>query len=154
MNCEKVIKPSFAVIGKEGSTEDGVGFIQKLWEDTNAHFSEIADIIKIENDGAPLGIWGAMSDITHSLLPWQENFSKGLYLAGAECDVSVIPPDGWVKWIIPSFEYIRIESNTENAFAKGLEYLKESHLELAGAVHELTLMSTGKEYLYFPIKRL
>ncbi|MDD4495114.1 MAG: GyrI-like domain-containing protein [Eubacteriales bacterium] len=154
MNCEKIIKSSFAVLGKEGSTEDGTGFIQKLWEDANAHFSEIVNIIKSNKDGTPLGIWGTMSDITHSFLPWQDDFSKGLYLAGAECDVAVIPPDGWTKWIIPSYEYIRIESNIENAFAKGLEYLKENHLELAGAVHELTLISTGKKYLYFPVERI
>ena len=29
----KVIKKSFVVIGKEGSTLDGEGFIQKLWDD-------------------------------------------------------------------------------------------------------------------------
>lgn len=29
----KVIKEKFVVIGKEGSTSDGDGFIQKLWED-------------------------------------------------------------------------------------------------------------------------
>ena len=28
MNVEKCIKASFAVIGKEGSTEDGAGFVQ------------------------------------------------------------------------------------------------------------------------------
>lgn len=38
----KVIKKSFVVIGKEGSTLDGEGFIQKLWDDANSHFGEVA----------------------------------------------------------------------------------------------------------------
>ena len=33
----KVIKEEFVVIGKEGSTSDGEGFIQKLWNDANGH---------------------------------------------------------------------------------------------------------------------
>ena len=33
MKVEKCIKESFAVIGKEGSTLDGQGFIQKLWKE-------------------------------------------------------------------------------------------------------------------------
>lgn len=33
MKINKCVKESFTVIGKEGSTNDGDGFIQKLWED-------------------------------------------------------------------------------------------------------------------------
>ena len=36
MQIERCIKPPFTVIGKEGSTDDGPGFIQKLWQDANA----------------------------------------------------------------------------------------------------------------------
>ena len=39
-------KESFAVIGKEGSTSDGEGFIRRLWEDANGHFEEIAALVK------------------------------------------------------------------------------------------------------------
>ena len=42
----KVIKKSFVVIGKEGSTLDGEGFIQKLWDDANSHFGEVAHLAK------------------------------------------------------------------------------------------------------------
>ena len=38
MKAEKCIKESFVVIGKEGSTLDGEGFIQSLWMDANSHF--------------------------------------------------------------------------------------------------------------------
>ena len=41
MKIEKYVKESFAVIGKEGSTLDGPGFIQRLWADANAHFGEV-----------------------------------------------------------------------------------------------------------------
>jgi len=33
MEVIKCRKKSFPVIDKEGSTEDGIGFIQKLWDD-------------------------------------------------------------------------------------------------------------------------
>lgn len=42
----KVIKEAFVVIGKEGSTLDGEGFIQKLWNDANGYFSEVAHLAK------------------------------------------------------------------------------------------------------------
>ncbi len=75
MKIEKVIKDSFKVIGKEGSTSDGDQFIQKLWEEANSHFAEIAHFAKRDEKGNPVGIWGAMSDFTHSFKPW-ENFKK------------------------------------------------------------------------------
>lgn len=31
MKIENSLKESFIVIGKEGSTEDGLGFVQNLW---------------------------------------------------------------------------------------------------------------------------
>ena len=40
MKIEKRTKASFTVIGKEGTTFDGQAFIQKLWEDANAHFTD------------------------------------------------------------------------------------------------------------------
>ena len=46
MKIEKVSKDSFVVIGKEGSTRNGDGFIQRLWQDANTHFDEIADLAK------------------------------------------------------------------------------------------------------------
>lgn len=46
MKIEKREKEAFAVIGKEGSTSDGKDFIQKLWEEANAHFEEISHLAK------------------------------------------------------------------------------------------------------------
>lgn len=101
----KVIKEKFVVIGKEGSTLDGEGFIQKLWDDANSHFSEVAHLAKKDANGGIVGIWGAMSDISRSFKPWEDGFSKGLYLAGVECVDNAEAPDGWIKWTIPSYEY-------------------------------------------------
>ena len=47
---DKVIKEEFVVIGKEGSTLDGEGFIQKLWNDANSHFSEVAHLVVLCQD--------------------------------------------------------------------------------------------------------
>ncbi len=89
----KITKESFTVIGKEGSTNDGEGFIGRLWDDANAHFSEVAHLAERDGDGNLCGIWGAMSDFSRSFKPW-ENFSEGLYLAGVEWTVRKLPLAG------------------------------------------------------------
>ena len=91
---ENIIKKAFVVIGKEGSTLDGEGFIQKLWDDANGHFDEVAHLAKRDENGNLVGIWGAMSDLSHSFQPWEDGFSKGLYLAGVECVDNAEAPDG------------------------------------------------------------
>lgn len=92
MTVEKCVKPSFSVIGKEGSTAEGSGFIQRLWEDANAHFGEIEHLAKRDESGNLCGVWGTMTDLSRSFKPWQNNFSEGLYLAGLECERSLIAP--------------------------------------------------------------
>lgn len=149
---ERIIKPGFTVIGKEGSTRDGGGFIQRLWADANSHFGEIAPLAKMEN-GQLCGVWGAMSDFSHSFQPWAENFTQGLYLAGAECRDDAEPPTGWVKRVIPGYEYLRVE-NGPDTFPATLAYMEQHGLPLAGAVHDFTDPATGKGYMLFPIRRL
>ena len=147
----KAIKEAFVVIGKEGSTSDGEGFIQKLWNDANSHFSEVAHLAKKDANGGIVGIWGAMSDISHSFKPWEEGFSKGLYLAGVECIDHADAPDGWTKWTIPGYEYIVVE-NYRGAFEETIGHMKEVGIPLVGAIHDYTDPATGKGYLYFPIR--
>lgn len=149
----QVIKEEFAVIGKEGSTGDGEGFIQKLWDDANNHFQEVAHLAKRDAAGKLAGIWGAMSDLSRSFQPWEENFSKGLYLAGVECIDTAEAPDGWTKWLVPGYEYIVVE-NRKGAFEKTLGQMKEEGVSLAGAIHDYTDPATGKGYLYFPIRKM
>jgi hypothetical protein len=95
-----------------------------------------------------------MSDESRSFMPWEDNFTKGLYLAGVECPMDADPPEGWTKWIIPGFEYLCAECTSESVFADTLQYLQEQNIPLAGAVHDFTCPQTGKTYMYFPVNRL
>ena len=85
-----------------------------------------------------------MSDLSHSFRPWEDNFSKGLYLAGVECADDAEAPEGWVKWIIPGYEYIFVENMGENVFSDVIDYLKQEQIPLAGAAHDFTCPVTGK----------
>lgn len=150
---ENIIKKAFVVIGKEGSTLDGEGFIQKLWDDANGHFTEVAHLAKRDENGNLVGIWGAMSDLSHSFQPWEDGFSKGLYLAGVECVDSAEAPDGWTRWMIPGYEYLVVE-NHDGAFGDTIRQMQEEGIALVGAVHDYTDPATGKGYLYFPIRKV
>ena len=149
----QTIKEKFVVIGKEGSTSDGEGFIRKLWNDANGHFHEIAHLAKKNARGRIVGIWGAMTDFSRSFQPWEDGFQKGLYLAGVECTDDAEAPQGWTKWTIPGYEYLVVE-NQNGAFQKTIGQMKEEGISLAGAVHEYTDPATGKDYLYFPIRKI
>lgn len=154
MNFEKMTKQSFVVIGKEGSTRDGPGFIGRLWEKANSHFDEIRHLAKRDARGNLVGIWGAMSDCSRAFLPWQKGFSEGLYLAGVECEDGAQPPEGWVKWTVPGYEYLVAACETENTFPEMIRYLSENHIPLVGAVQDFTCPATGENRMFFPIKKL
>lgn len=66
MKIDKCKKASFVVIGKEGSTSDGEGFIQKLWDDANSHFGEVQHLAKKDETEISVG-YGARCPI--SLIP-------------------------------------------------------------------------------------
>ena len=134
MKIETCEKESFVVIGKEGATTDGAGFIQKLWDEANSHFGEIAHLAKKDEDGNISGI--------------------GLYLAGVECNEDAKAPDGWTKWVIPGYEYIYVERENDNTFSEVIQYLKDNGIALAGAIHDFTCPKTGKGYMFFPIRKL
>lgn len=120
---KKEIKRTFVVIGKLGSTLEEKDFIQRLWNDANSHFNEIEHLAKKDMNGNIIGIWGAMSDVSQSFKPWEDDFSKGLYLAGVECVDNAEAPAGWTKWIIPSYEYIVVE-NSRGVFKKTIEQME------------------------------
>lgn len=154
MNISKCIKESFVVIGKEGATNIGNGFIQNLWEDANSHFHEVEQLAKKDDKGNIVGIWGAMSDMSHSFLPWEDGFTKGVYLAGVECLDTAKAPDGWTKWVIPGYEYIYAECESGDTFSEVINYMNENEISLVGAVHDFTCPETGKNYLFFPIRTI
>ena len=152
----KVIKKAFVVIGKEGSTLDGAGFIQKLWDDANGHFSEVAHLAKKDTNGNIVGIWGAMSDSSHAFNAWEDGFSRGLYLAGVQIPVETEAPKGWVKWIVPAFDYLygQVDGDPQTAVQLGLEEIKRQGLALSGAIQEYYCsQENGAMYLFFPIKQ-
>ena len=151
LHTERVIKPSFFVIGKEGSTAEGSGFVQRLWAEANSHFEEVRQFA-VEENGHPVGFWGLMSDCSRQFKPWEENFTKGLYLAGVECSPDA-RMDGWTVWKAPAAEYVRVLCDDGYPFQEGLAYLKDHGLQLSGAVYDFTDPMTKKNYLYFPIKR-
>lgn len=153
MKISRVCKESFTVIGKEGSTDEGKGFIQRLWQDANSHFEQISDLAKRDEQGNLTGIWGAMSDMSRSFKPW-DFFSRGLYLAGAECRDDAEAPEGWVKWVIPAYEFLAVEHENDRTFPDMLQYMEEQGLRLAGAVNDFSDPKTGVDYMYFPIRKL
>ena len=153
MVVKKCIKESFVVIGKEGSTLDGDGFIQRLWASANSHFEEVQHLAKRDTNGNIVGIWGAMSDFSRSFNPW-EDFNKGLYLAGVECYDSAEAPSGWTKWTVPGYEYICVACEDDDTFSRAIKYLKDNAIPLVGAVHDFTSPQTGKNYMFFPIRKL
>lgn len=153
MVIEKCVKESFVVIGKEGSTVDGAGFIEMLWKDATKNFMEIENLVKKDDNGNIGGFWGAMSDFTHSFKPW-DNFSQGLYLAGAECVNGAEPPEGWSKWVIPSYEYIYVENENNHTFADVIQYLQDKSITLVGAAHDFNCPQTGKGYIFFPVREV
>lgn len=154
MEIRKCTKQSFAVIGKEGSTNDGPGFIQQLWADANSHFGEVAHLAKRDATGNLAGIWGAMTDFSRAFLPWEDGFSRGLYLAGVECAVDAQAPDGWTKWVIPGYEYLYVECTHDGLFSEMIAYLNAHQIPLAGAVHDFTCPENGRNYMFFPIRKL
>lgn len=154
MKVKRLIKESFSVIGIEGSSLDGEGFVQRCWKEANLRFEEIKHLAKKDENGNFAGFWGAMSDLSHSFKPWENDFTEGLYLAGAECSEDAEAPEGWVKWKVPGYEYIVIECENDSTFKEGLCYLKEQGLSLSDAVHDFTCPETGKNFLFFPIHKI
>lgn len=154
MKIETYIKEPFSVIGKEGSTDDGQSFIKTLWADANGHFMEVEQAAKRDENGVLVGIWGLMTDCSRSFQPWEDNFSRGLYLAGVECLDDAEAPDGWTKWTVPGYEYLCVECTDSDTFSAVLDYMKQNGIPLVGAVHDFTCPASGKNYLYFPIRKL
>lgn len=157
MEVLRCVKDSFCVIGKEGSTRDGEGFVQRLWAQANGHYSEVAGLAKTGDNGHPAGFWGAMSDLARTNGPWEDGFTKGLYLAGVEVSAGAVPPEGWVKWTIPAYEYliVKVEPGVPELFSAMIAYIKENGFQLAGAAHDFICpQENGQPYLYFPIRKI
>lgn len=108
----------------------------------------------IKESFAVIGKEGAMSDLTRSFQPWEDQFSRGLYLAGVECTDAAEAPAGWTKWVVPGYEYICVAADGETTFSDALASLRADGLTLAGAAHDFTCPKTRKSYMLFPIRAL
>lgn len=150
-NVEVFRKDAFCVIGKPGSTNDGPGFIQRLWQEANQHFPEIAHLGKRNEQGNLLGVWGVMTNFAMEFLPWEDNFSKGLYMAGLEVETDAAAPAGWKKWIVPGFEYWKVKVEGPDTFQQTIAYLQEKNQSLVAAVQDFTDPADGQNYMLFPV---
>jgi hypothetical protein len=148
-----VKKDGFSVIGKEGSSQEGAGFVERQWNEAENHLKEILPVVRYRS-GDPI-FWGLMSDFSHSLQPWEKDFTEGLYLAGFELlDPKLIPPEGWAKWDVPAMNYLVIEvgDSYPDSFKEGLALLTSLGYVLSAAVFDHA--ERGKTYLYYPIESL
>lgn len=73
--------PPVSIIGMEGEAKPGFNPAPALWERANARFGEVEALALREENGAHVGVWGAMSDRSRAFLPWEDGFTRGLYLA-------------------------------------------------------------------------
>lgn len=149
--------PAVSIIGMEGEARPGHNPAPARWEAANTRFGEAETLALRDESGAPVGFWGAMSDLSRQFLPWTDGFSRGLYLAGVQVPPEALPPEGWVKWTLPAFACLRVkaEGDYAAAFQTGLEELARRGLSLAGAVQECQRPAEGGQmYLFFPFKRL
>ena len=170
MGIKIIEKPTFYVLGKAktGLTKESYLWIPPLWESLQNSFSSIKDLILKDAKGKPQGIWGVMSDDTHSYLPWRNVAAMfdpciklsgeiyGMYIAGYEAKSGIHVPKGWDYWRVPAFKYATIECDTDH-YSDMLKYmlftyLKEKDYTLAGAIHEY--YKNNKMFLYVPIAKL
>ncbi|WP_051538152.1 GyrI-like domain-containing protein [Butyrivibrio proteoclasticus] len=156
INYNIVDLPKIAIIRKEGLCTKEKNIVQDLWQQANSNFSEIADVAMKNADGSFVGFWGAMSDETMSFMPWTDDFSRGLYLAGVEVDEDTETPDGWTKWVMPARKYLVTEVNSDNyseIFKRVITSLiPDLGMKLAGAVCDFTEPATGQNKLFFPVE--
>lgn len=152
-NVEVVSKEAFWVIGRAGTTQDGPDFVARLWQDANGRFSEVEQLAKRDKDGNLSGIWGIMTDFSFDFLPWEDNFSKGRYLAGVEVEADAQPPQGWEKWHVPAFTYWKVKAEGPDTFQRMISDMREKNQPLAGAVQDYTDPATGENYMLFPVSK-
>ena len=157
MKYELIHKGSFRVIGVEGSTKDGEGFIPKLYESLRKRGHEIDHLVKKNADGTIEGTYGLMSDFSRSFKPWENDFSSGLYLAGYELkdEVKEIPA-GWTVWTVKEQDYLlaKLEKGDEykKVFSDFVYYYIPLELKrLNGAVFDYYSTKEKQTCMLFPV---
>ena len=154
MRLETRKKDAFSVIGKEGSTSDGPDFIQKLWADANAHFSEVRALAKRDEARPARWLLGSHVRLFPLFRALGGQFQQGAVPGRCECEDGAQAPQGWTKWTIPGYEYLCVQAEGESTFSQVLEFMKSQGIPLAGAVQDFTCPTTGTNYMLFPIRLL
>ena len=148
--------PQTAVIGKAGLCTKEHNIAAELWQQASCSFHEVAGLGLKKADGSYAGFWGAMSDESMRFLPWEEDYTRGMYLAGTEVPLDAEAPDGWTKWILPARKYLVIDVCPDTYSAVFRDTLQQvipgMGLCLCGAVCDYTEPSTGQSRLYFPVE--
>lgn len=67
--------------------------------------------------------------------------------------MSMVFSYGGPNGVIPGYEYIVVE-NHNGAFEDTIRQMDEEGISLVGAVHDYTNPATGKDYMYFPIRKV
>jgi len=155
MDVSTVKLPRISVMGKVGRCTTEHNAVQELWAEANAHFPEVMDLAMKEADGSFVGFWGAMSDEQMKFLPWEDNFSRGLYLAGVEVYEDTLAPEGWTKWTMPARTYLVTDVTPESYMERFREVIEKvipgMQPHLSGAVCDFTDPRTGQNKLFFPV---
>ncbi len=150
-NIKYLFKDTFAVIGKagQGSADKGSEWIAPLWEDAGAHFSEITDVCRKDEDGG-LYWWGAMNDADENNKRWD---STGKYMPGCEADIDATAPDGWTKWIIPAHTYFIVSASPDKYGEIFNKITSDKNIAITGSIHEYYPVPSNPSImeLWFPI---
>src|SRR5574344_703251 len=157
MKFRLIHKSAFQVIGKEGSTDEGEGFIKKLYLDLEKHFTDIEPFVK-KVKGKVEGQYGLMSDFAYKFKPWEENFTKGLYLAGPVLSSKGLDHDikGFKVWSVKEQDYFEVElekdDNYQEVFNHFVYYQIPFEMKtLSGAAFDYYSFSKQKQYILFPV---
>lgn len=155
MDIRLIHYKAFSVIGKLGSTNDGEGFIKRLWEEVNRDFKEINDLVLYDSDHHIEAIFGLMSDFSLSFKPWENNFSEGYYLAGPIVRDDAVAPEGFTKWTVKENDYLAVLAlDYQDTFNRMInDFIPNNGYVLTGAVFDYTDPLDGFNYLWFPIKK-
>lgn len=91
-----------------------------------------------------------------AFMPWSDDFSRGLYLAGIEVYEDTVVPEGWVKWIMPARKYLVTDVTPDSygeIFASVInDLIPKLGMKLVGAVCDFTEPATGQNKLFFPVE--
>ena len=156
MNVRMVDLPEITVIGKMGLNTREHPAAPALWAEANSHFGEVAALGKRGEDGNYTGFWGAMSDTGLRFLPWEDGFTRGLYLAGVEAESGAEAPEGWTRWVLPARRWLVAEVEQDRYGEVFTQVIREVipglGLRLSGAACDFIEPATGKTELYFPVQ--